>query len=54
MRQEILHQLFLHHKILHIYFGVCSHLLSKMNVQIFVTQTIVMQKILIQKMMLQK
>ena len=24
MRQEILHQLFLRHKILHIYFGSCS------------------------------
>ena len=28
--------------------------LSKINVQIFVTQTIVMQEILMQKMMLQK
>ena len=55
LRQEILHQHFLRHKILHIYFGVCVvSLLSKINVQIFVTQTIVMQKILMQKMMLQK
>ena len=51
MRQEILYQLFLRHKIFSHFF---LSLLSKINVQIFVTQTIVIQKILMQKMMLQK
>ena len=45
---------FLHHKILHIYFGVCCFFAIKKTVQIFATQTIVMQKVLMQKMMLQK
>ena len=49
MQQEIFASKFLRHKILLIYFGVCSFLLSKINVQIFETQTIVMQKILMQK-----
>ena len=49
LRQEILHQHFLRHKILHIYFGVCCFFAIKINVQIFVTQTIVVQKILMQK-----
>ena len=48
LRQEILHQHVLRHKILHIYFGVLFPLLSKINVQ-----TIVMQKILMQKMLVQ-
>ena len=49
LRQVILHQHFLRHKILRIYFACVVSLLSNINVQIFVTQTIVMQKILIQK-----
>ena len=54
MRQEILHQLFLRHKICTFFSARVLSLLSKINAQIFVTQTIVMQKILMQKMMLQK
>ena len=54
LRQEILYQHFLRYKILHIYFGVCCFFAIKINVQIFLIQTIVMQTILLQKMMLQK
>ena len=54
LRQEILHQHFLRNKMLHIYLSCVVSLLSKINVQIFVTQAIEMQKILMQKMMLQK
>ena len=53
LRQEILYQHFLHHKFCTFNSTCVVSLLSKINVQILVTQAIVMQKILMQKMMLQ-
>ena len=54
MRQEILHQHFLRHKILHVYFGVFSLFAIKNKGSNIMTQTAVMQKILMQKMITDK
>ena len=46
--------IFLRHRILHVYFGVCCFFAIKNKCTNILTQTIVMQKILMQKIMLQK
>ena len=49
-----MHQHFLHHKILLIYFGVCCFFAIKNKCTNICDKTIVMQKVLMQKMTLQK
>ena len=54
MRQEILHQHFLRHKILHIYFGVCCFFAIKNKCTNICDTNNCNAKTLMQKMMLQK